>query len=464
MNRSRTKRRDEGDPNYDRSERFHGNQNYRDRMFYSHKNLPPRIDSIEMNDNDCDRLPRNSYGSRSRNRFQFSKNSFVVEEIDYGHRDEFSKFQKNSRTRYRHHDRFDQRSTTEFEYQNNRTEKPQSSRGHPQQSKQFNCSNRISSLNDNYGESPSSISKSSNYSRPFSRRDQLFDDDQSSKSNQQHQLNDFGPESNSRIGCQNKSRQKMMMFNRNPIGHRKNFLRSKKSRSPYRFRRDFRRRLTPTKTNDEICSALTSLDTDESPFSVATKEMCYFCFEILDSYLNHKSFPCNPNFTNESFPLFVTWKIDPEQQLRGCIGTFNALPLHSALKNYALSSALKDDRFQPISREELIRLHVCVSLLLQFEVGANYKDWIIGVHGVRIEFFTENRNKRVATYLPEVAVEQGWNHAETIDSLLRKGGYRGHITEEVRLNIRLIRYRSEKISVSYDDYIRAKTSNRTRTK
>ncbi|KPM04232.1 AMMECR1-like protein 2 [Sarcoptes scabiei] len=155
--------------------------------------------------------------------------------------------------------------------------------------------------------------------------------------------------------------------------------------------------------------------------------MCYFCFEILDSYLNHKSFPCNPNFTNESFPLFVTWKIDPEQQLRGCIGTFNALPLHSALKNYALSSALKDDRFQPISREELIRLHVCVSLLLQFEVGANYKDWIIGVHG--------NRNKRVATYLPEVAVEQGWNHAETIDSLLRKGGYRGHITEEVRLNI-----------------------------
>lgn len=130
----------------------------------------------------------------------------------------------------------------------------------------------------------------------------------------------------------------------------------------------------------------------------------------------------------EFSPLFVTWKIDPEQQLRGCIGTFNALPLHSALKNYALSryvleisvfssqfisivflrsSALKDDRFQPISREELIRLHVCVSLLLQFEVGANYKDWIIGVHGVRIEFFTENRNKRVATYLPEVAVEQG---------------------------------------------------------
>ena len=45
-----------------------------------------------------------------------------------------------------------------------------------------------------------------------------------------------------------------------------------------------------------------------------------------------------------------------------------------------------------------------------------------------------------------------WNHLQTIDSLLRKGGYRGVITDSVRKDIRLTRYTSEKIAVSYQDY------------
>lgn len=31
----------------------------------------------------------------------------------------------------------------------------------------------------------------------------------------------------------------------------------------------------------------------------------------------------------------------------------------------------------------------------------------MGVHGIRIEFFNEKGSKRTATYLPEVAKEQG---------------------------------------------------------
>ena len=49
-------------------------------------------------------------------------------------------------------------------------------------------------------------------------------------------------------------------------------------------------------------------------------------------------------------------------------------------------------------------------------------------------------------------VHTDWNHLQTIDSLLRKGGYRGPITEQVRKDIQLTRYTSEKISVSYQDY------------
>ena len=47
----------------------------------------------------------------------------------------------------------------------------------------------------------------------------------------------------------------------------------------------------------------------------------------------------------------------------------------------------------------------------------------------------------------------GWDRIQTIDSLLRKGGYKGTITSEVRKNIRLTRYQSEKLTISYAEYI-----------
>lgn len=115
-------------------------------------------------------------------------------------------------------------------------------------------------------------------------------------------------------------------------------------------------------------------------------------------------------------------------------------------------SAFKDTRFSPIVLEELPRLQVSVSILRHFEEGRDYLDWVIGVHGIRIEFLNEKGSKRTATYLPEVASEQGWNHIQTIDSLLRKGGYRGNITADTRESIKLTRYQSEKLTVSYQEY------------
>lgn len=46
----------------------------------------------------------------------------------------------------------------------------------------------------------------------------------------------------------------------------------------------------------------------------------------------------------------------------------------------------------------------------------------------------------------------GWDRIQTIDSLLRKGGFKGLVTQDVRRNIKLVRYRSEKVSVSWQDY------------
>ncbi|XP_031224703.1 AMME syndrome candidate gene 1 protein [Mastomys coucha] len=88
-----------------------------------------------------------------------------------------------------------------------------------------------------------------------------------------------------------------------------------------------------------------------------------------------------------SRPLFVTWKIGRDKRLRGCIGTFSAMNLHSGLREYTLTrqrqyrfeiriaNALKDSRFPPMTRDELPRLFCSVSLLTNFEDVCDYLDW-----------------------------------------------------------------------------------------
>ena len=132
-------------------------------------------------------------------------------------------------------------------------------------------------------------------------------------------------------------------------------------------------------------------------------EMIYYCFDVLNSHLHkHSEPPRKPIFTNNEFPLFVTWYIGREKELRGCIGTFQPLNLHDGLKEYAITSALRDTRFDPISKEELSKLNCSVSLLTNFEPASSWNDWQIGTHGIRIEFVNEKGHKRNATYLPEI--------------------------------------------------------------
>lgn len=51
-------------------------------------------------------------------------------------------------------------------------------------------------------------------------------------------------------------------------------------------------------------------------------------------------------------------------------------------------------------------------------------DWTLGSHGIRISFIHRGR-RYGATYLPDVAVEQGWTKEETVESLMRKAGWDG---------------------------------------
>jgi len=87
------------------------------------------------------------------------------------------------------------------------------------------------------------------------------------------------------------------------------------------------------------------------------------CFKAFDSLYcalaNAK--PIEPRFVNEKYPLFVAWytrssRPGGSSRLRGCIGSFEALELHSGLAEYALISAFKDYRFHRIEEHELEKL------------------------------------------------------------------------------------------------------------
>eukprot|EP00041_Stephanoeca_diplocostata_P003326 m.33540 g.33540 ORF g.33540 m.33540 type:complete len:206 (+) comp14241_c0_seq3:305-922(+) len=183
-----------------------------------------------------------------------------------------------------------------------------------------------------------------------------------------------------------------------------------------------------------------------------------YCFDVLlhkltmkETSAPHPQLP--PKLCSVRCPLFVTWKKGKQHDLRGCIGIFSPVPLGTGLAQYASISAFEDRRFNPITHDELAHLHCTVSLLVEFERGRDYLDWTVGVHGIRIELRDAATGNVVsATYLPEVASEQGWSKVQAIDSLLRKGGYRGKINDSIRSQISLERYKSARYNASYEQW------------
>ncbi|KAL1549664.1 hypothetical protein AAHA92_17739 [Salvia divinorum] len=187
----------------------------------------------------------------------------------------------------------------------------------------------------------------------------------------------------------------------------------------------------------------------------ANREMVVYCFDTLMAHYNNEEAP-PPAFDEGQHPLFVTWKKvinGGEPRLRGCIGTLEARCIVNGFRDYALTSALRDRRFPPIQAKELPSLECTVSILTNYETARDYLDWEVGKHGIIIEFTDPDYNtRRSATYLPEVAAHEGWTNVEAIDSLIRKAGYSGTITGQLRKSIQLTRYQSTLFTMPYSEY------------
>ena len=113
---------------------------------------------------------------------------------------------------------------------------------------------------------------------------------------------------------------------------------------------------------------------------------------------------------------FVT--LEKQAQLRGCIGHIEAaMPLYRAVIDNAVSAAVRDRRFAPVTAAELAGLEVEVSVLSPLRAIASADEFEVGSHGIILA-----KSGRRAVYLPEVAPEQGWDRAETLSHLARKAG------------------------------------------
>ena len=162
--------------------------------------------------------------------------------------------------------------------------------------------------------------------------------------------------------------------------------------------------------------------------------------------------------------LFVTWETreglprGAAPRLRGCIGILEPrLRLWPALRQYALTAALRDSRFPPVAERELPHLVCTVSLLASFEECGGWEDWERGVHGLIAEFQCPRTGQgHYATYLPEIAEREGWSKRETLESLARKSGFRGSLTPALLQGMRLTRYQSSLCKLTYEQYLAGK--------
>jgi len=119
---------------------------------------------------------------------------------------------------------------------------------------------------------------------------------------------------------------------------------------------------------------------------------------------------------NEKRGAFVT--LTREGRLRGCIGTFrSSAPLCKVVADMAVSAAIHDPRFRPVTEGELGKIQIEISALTPLRRIGDIAEIEVGTHGLYI-----TRGHYSGVLLPQVAVEYGWNVQEFLENTCLKAG------------------------------------------
>jgi MEMO1 family protein len=137
--------------------------------------------------------------------------------------------------------------------------------------------------------------------------------------------------------------------------------------------------------------------------------------EAVEGYVKNKKIPeyeINDERLNRKEGAFVTLKING--QLKGCIGRFSPadIPLWQVVREMAIAAATEDNRFVPVSVEELNILEYEISVLSIPKKIDNWQDIKLGRDGVVVR-----KGGRSGVFLPQVAIETGWTLEEFLENL-----------------------------------------------
>lgn len=104
--------------------------------------------------------------------------------------------------------------------------------------------------------------------------------------------------------------------------------------------------------------------------------------------------------------------------LRGCIGRMIAdKSLLEVVREMAEAAAFEDPRFSPLAASEYSGISVEITVLTPMRPVASVEEIEIGRHGVYL-----TKGWQQAVFLPQVAIEQGWDREELLANLCRKAG------------------------------------------
>jgi hypothetical protein len=105
-------------------------------------------------------------------------------------------------------------------------------------------------------------------------------------------------------------------------------------------------------------------------------------------------------------------------QLRGCIGfTEPYLPLYQTVMQAAVYAACQDNRFLPVSPDEIDDLRVEISVLTPLRKIKTPSLLSVGKHGLVI-----SKNGKKGLLLPQVAVENNWSRETFLEQTCLKAG------------------------------------------
>jgi AmmeMemoRadiSam system protein A len=116
----------------------------------------------------------------------------------------------------------------------------------------------------------------------------------------------------------------------------------------------------------------------------------------------------------------------PGAPLRGCIGRMSANEsLAEVVRTMAVAAAFEDPRFPPLGRSEYPGISVEITVLSPMRSIRDTSEIEVGRHGV---YMTKGGHQ--AVFLPQVAIEQGWDREELLVNLCYKAGLPGGAWKE----------------------------------